>query len=382
MKIGICLSNPPAYSETFFNSKISGLQKQGYKVALFVGNKGSKFGLCDIHYQPTFINVFAVFFKSLSSIKTIYTFSKLERKDNNSVFEIVKKIFLYNHILTSRKIDWLHFGFGTQAIGKENIAKSIGAKMSVSFRGFDIGIYPLKHKNCYSRLWREVDKVHVISEDILVQCYNHGMKKKTLVSKITPAIDAGFFHSDTSKDFSKLNFLTVGRLHWKKGYTDTLLALGKLKENKIPFKYTIVGTGSNPELERIKYLIYQLNITDEVELKGKLSVKEVKKEYDKSNYYIQYSTQEGFCNAVLEAQSMGLLPIVSNAEGLSENVLHTKTGWVIPKCKPELLFNSIIEISKVSKNVKNEMVVFSKKRIKENFTIEKQQKEFIEFYNI
>lgn len=382
MKIGICLSNPPAYSETFFNSKISGLQKQGYKVALFVGNKGSKFGLCDIHYQPTFKNVFAVFFKSLSSIKAIYTFSKLERKDNNSVFEIVKKIFLYNHILTSRKIDWLHFGFGTQAIGKENIAKSIGAKMSVSFRGFDIGIYPLKYENCYSRLWREVYKVHVISEDILVQCYNHGMKKKTLVSKITPAIDAGFFHSDTSKDFSKLNFLTVGRLHWKKGYTDTLLALGKLKENKIPFKYTIVGTGSNLELERIKYLIYQLNITDEVELKGKLSVKEVKKEYDKSNYYIQYSTQEGFCNAVLEAQSMGLLPIVSNAEGLSENVLHTKTGWVIPKCKPELLFNSIIEISKISKNIKNEMVVFSKNRIKENFTIEKQQKEFIEFYNI
>ena len=39
MKIGIVLSSTPAYSETFFNSKIKGLQKNGFEVVLFVNSK-------------------------------------------------------------------------------------------------------------------------------------------------------------------------------------------------------------------------------------------------------------------------------------------------------------------------------------------------------
>ncbi|MBK7870836.1 MAG: glycosyltransferase family 4 protein [Saprospiraceae bacterium] len=53
--------------------------------------------------------------------------------------------------------------------------------------------------------------------------------------------------------------------------------------------------------------------------------------YEKADIYLQYSIQEGFCNAVLEAQAMGLLCIVSDAEGLPENILHGQTGWVVPK---------------------------------------------------
>ena len=40
-----------------------------------------------------------------------------------------------------------------------------------------------------------------------------------------------------------------------------------------------------------------------------------------SDLYIQYSFSEGFCNAVLEAQSKGVLSIVSNAGALSENII-------------------------------------------------------------
>ena len=39
-------------------------------------------------------------------------------------------------------LDWLHFGFATCALGRENLASLIGAKMSTSIRGYDIAIYP------------------------------------------------------------------------------------------------------------------------------------------------------------------------------------------------------------------------------------------------
>ena len=58
---------------------------------------------------------------------------------------------------------------------------------------------------------------------------------------------------------------------------------------------------------------------------------DIVKFYKKADIYIQYSIEEGFCNAVLEAQSMGVLTIVSDASGLIENVVDGKTGWVVPK---------------------------------------------------
>ena len=56
-----------------------------------------------------------------------------------------------------------------------------------------------------------------------------------------------------------------------------------------------------------------------------------------ADIYIQPSIQEGFCNSVLEAQAMGLLVIVSDAEGLHENVINNVTGWVVKKRNPILL---------------------------------------------
>ena len=90
--------------------------------------------------------------------------------------------------------------------------------------------------------------------------------------------------------------------------------------------------------------------------------------------------QEGFCNAVLEAQSMGVLPIVSNAEGLSENVLNNKTGWVIQKNSPKLLAEKIVEVINLPDSNKEKIRKQAIERVTKEFNIVKQQKEFIDFY--
>ncbi|MEZ4824312.1 MAG: hypothetical protein R2942_18715 [Ignavibacteria bacterium] len=55
----------------------------------------------------------------------------------------MKSVYINSHIL-SEKIDRLHFGFMTMTLKRENVAKAIDAEMSVSFRGYDINVYPLK----------------------------------------------------------------------------------------------------------------------------------------------------------------------------------------------------------------------------------------------
>jgi colanic acid/amylovoran biosynthesis glycosyltransferase len=390
MKIGIVLSNTPAYSETFFSSKIKGLQKNGFEVILFVAHQNTAFDLCTVCKAPysskknpfkLLFSILRVVLKLVFKLNRLIKFVKIEKKDGANFIEIFKKIYLNAHILTTKNIDWLHFGFATQAIGRENIAKAIGAKMAVSLRGFDIGIYPLKNPKCYDLLWESIDKLHVISNHILNLAYTNGLKNNVPYQKITPAIDTFFFKKKSLNDASKKNqlqLMTIGRLHWIKDYTSVIVALKNLKNRGIDFEYTIIGDG--PEEEKLKYLVYELGLINNIIFIGKISHKETLNYFKNSDIYIQYSLQEGFCNAVLEAQSMGVLPIVSNAEGLSENVLNNKTGWVVPKNSPKLLADKIVEVINLPESNKEKIRKQSIERVIIEFNIEKQQKEFIDFY--
>jgi colanic acid/amylovoran biosynthesis glycosyltransferase len=308
-----------------------------------------------------------------------YRFIKLERKAGTSYGSLLKKLFLNQHILRQKKLDWLHFGYATLAIGRENLAKAIQANMAVSFRGYDICLYPLDNNGCYIDVWGKIDKIHTVSNDLYHKALELGLHGEIPVQKVTPAINTDFFVSEKRNPFSgKVKILTVGRLHWKKGLSDTLHALSKLNEAGVDFQYTVVGEGD--EYDKLISIAYELNIADKVNFMGKLSPQDVKFQYENHDLYLQYSISEGFCNAALEAQAMGLLCIVSDAEGLPENVLHEQTGWVVPKQQPELLAEHIKIVLALPKKEQNRIRNNATQRVQDEFNLNKQQKEFLEFY--
>ena len=387
MRVGFILPSLPNYSETFFQSQISGLVQNGYIITLFI-NKNAKEKLTlhesvKIYLQPDvnkkirlLINLlrFLVCYPLLS-LKYI----RLERLSNRSWREILKNVIINSHILT-KKLDWIHFGFATMGIHRENVAHAIGAKSALSFRGFDIGLYPHQHSNCYNLLWQKIDKVHTISDDLYQKAVDLGLDSKIPYEKITPAINLDFFKSNIDKDLhNPLRILTVGRLTWKKGYEYALKALVLLKNAQINFEYHIVGEGHYREA--IMYSIYQLGLTKNVMLTGQIPPLEVKNEMEWADIYIQPSIQEGFCNAVLEAQAMGLLCIVTDADGLSENILDGKTGWVVPKRSPKKITEKIINILSMDDDRLNQIRKYAVKRVVNEFNLERQSQLFREFYN-
>jgi len=101
---------------------------------------------------------------------------------------------------------------------------------------------------------------------------------------------------------------------------------------------------------------------------------------DWADLYIQPSIQEGFCNAVLEAQAMGLLCVVTNAEGLAENVLNKKTGWVVNKRNSEMIANTISSILKSEDSVLDEIRERSISRISSDFNLDLQREKWKYFY--
>ncbi|WP_435139243.1 glycosyltransferase family 4 protein [Formosa sp. A9] len=386
--IALILAQPPGYSETFFRSKIKCLQDAGFTVCLYVQQASSAFDDCTVHVMPKVHSnpirqVFAmvlVFLGLLPYLRRVLRFIQLERASGRKGSQLVKNIYT-NAVLLKSDADWLHFGFATLAIQREQVAKAIGAKMAVSLRGFDVAIFPLKHPGCYKTLWQQVDKVHTISDDLLACAYRTGLSVDKPVVKITPAIALDVFTNNKYLETylgQPIKLLTVARLHWKKGFIATLEALAILKHKGMDFEYTIVGQGD--EHEAICFAIHQLGLSDRVRLLGVQTPQDVRDLMATSDVYLQYSISEGFCNAVLEAQAMGLLCVVSDAEGLAENVIHGKTGWVVPKLQPKALAATLLAVINLPRTEQQGYRERAVARVKTEFNLEQQAEEFVRFY--
>lgn len=389
LRIGLVLSSVPGYSETFFRSKIKGLQAQGFEVVLFVDYpyKYNDVLPCKTIVATTIngsklTKVYAVIRLIFSIVflnpKRSIRLYRLDRADGKSMTESIKYVIL-NQFLLSKSLDWLHFGFGMLATHRENIAQAIGAKMGVSFRGYDLYLSPLKHANCYQNLFKKAVRYHVLAEEMKATLIHRYKVSRAAIHVITPAIDTDFFKTEQQhQPMATLQLLTVARLHWKKGLVYTLEALALLKQKGIAFQYTVIGDGE--ELERLLFAVHQLGLTQEVTFKGKVSQNEVKAHLRQTDIYLQYSIQEGFCNAVLEAQAMGTLCIVSNAEGLSENVLDNETGWVVSKRQPTLLASKIVEVMQLPNARKAQIQEKATARVRKSFQLEQQQMAFFKFF--
>jgi colanic acid/amylovoran biosynthesis glycosyltransferase len=383
--IGIFVSNPPGYSETFLRSKIQILQERGFRITVF-SLKRTDENLPYTHVQPWPMGVKAIYFllpliyTIITSLKAITRFWNLQKKEGYSAKDIIKSIYINLHVL-SNPVDHLHYEFGTLAISREVLAKAIKAKMTCSFRGFDIAIYPIKHPNCYSKLWKHVDAVHSISDDLIQLVKNQHLPPSIPLIKIEPWIDIEAFPLKSNLGYidNIPQLLTIGRLHWKKGYTLLLDALYILKQRAQPFHLTIIGGGD--EYESLVFQAHQLGLTTDIKFTGRVAHAEVKKYIHANDIYIQPSIQEGFCNAVLEAQASGMLVAVSTAEGLPENLGNGETGWIFEKGNKQQLADTLIEIIKKPKETRMEYAMKAHERAKNNYSIEHQIPNLIAFFS-
>lgn len=388
--IGLVLAQAPGYSETFMLNKIRGLSASGFRVIVFT-DRVTNTKIAGIHEVSGFdlpsnsimrmlmVGVTMVYLVLRFPVRT-YRYYYLERNAGSSFNSIVRALFTSAHILPFT-IDRLHFGFATLGVGRENLGKAIGAKVSASFRGYDISIFPLKRPNVYSKLWKALDKVHTISDDLYIEARHLGLPESVPCVKIMPAIDANKFLYTRSFDRQPeiVKILTVARMQWKKGLEVALDAMALLKARGVKFQYTIVGGGV--DYERLCFARHQLDLESEVTFAGKKSHHEIAMMMREHDVYLQPSLQEGFCNSVLEAQASGLLCIVTNAEGLSENVLHELTGWVEQKWNASALADKIEYLSDLPKEKKQEFCQRAQDRILHTFTLAKQSQYFTEFFS-
>jgi len=294
----------------------------------------------------------------------------------------IRKLFiqftLYYPML-SVKPDIVHFEYGTLAHRFSDIKKFIQCKTSVSFRGYDLNYVGLEDKGYYNKVWNSFDGFHFLGNDLKKRAIKRGYQTGKTEALIPPGIDTGFFkYDEPQKTNDKLVIISVGRLVWKKGYEYGLQAVAILKQKNIPFEYRIIADGNYEQ--PIRFAISELGLENEVRLLGGKSPEEIRDELSKADVFLHPAVSEGFSNAVLEAQAMGLPVITTGADGLSENIQDGLTGFVVPVYNTAAMADKL-EWCYTNKDKLEVMGKAGVERVLNNFRIEGQVKKFEEFYN-
>lgn len=280
--------------------------------------------------------------------------------------------------------DLVHLEFGTEAANRIDLADATGAPVTASFRGYDLNIYGLDDPDTYTAVWPRLAGVHFLGRDLERRARSRGYRGGLPTALIAPAVDTARFHprepdgDGAAGEDGIVRILSVGRLHWKKGYEFALHALRLLADRGVAFEYRIVGDG--PFADAVRACIDDLGLGSSVTLVGAVDHSSVVQELHRSDLFLHAAVSEGFCNAVLEAQAMTLPVVCSDADGLPENVEDGVTGLVVPRRDPAAMADALEALARDPAR-RRRMGNAGRRRVTEHFDPHRQIEQFVAFFD-
>lgn len=284
--------------------------------------------------------------------------------------------------LMASKPEILHFEFGTLAIKKIYLKQVLDCKVIVSFRGYDLNYYKLSDSNVYHQIWKDADGFHFLGQDLYNRALRRGFDSTgKIVHLIPPALHPHVFKRKKElveeNNIRPVSIISVGRLVWKKGISYGLLAFRNFLDKGGKGTYHIVGVG--PAYEEVEFLIHELGLVEHVVMHGKLMPEETKAQLDEADIFLHPSISEGFCNAVIEAQSMEIPVVTTDADGLAENIENNVTGFLVKKWDTTDMADKLLKLYQ-NPELRFEFGKNGRKRVLEKYTVEKQVHAFDKLY--
>ncbi len=203
----------------------------------------------------------------------------------------------------------------------------------VHFHGFDSSDHATlkKYDDSYRKLFNISRYIVVVSEIMKNELIKLGAPVNKIVNN-PYGVDLDFFDGAKPENSPPV-FVAVGRFAEKKAPDLTIRAFYEVYKVNQDVKLIMIGDG--PLLKSCKDLVNELKLNDNVEFKGVLNREEILKTLKTGRVFVQHSVRaksgdmEGTPNTILEASATGL-PIVSTFHaGISEAVIHQKTGFLV-----------------------------------------------------
>jgi glycosyltransferase involved in cell wall biosynthesis len=231
-------------------------------------------------------------------------------------------------------------------------------------------------KLAYKTLSFRFDMVAAVSNSI-----HHFIKKERgqnpeKITTIYYGVDLTKYSPVQKPPNKEIVFGTVARLVFQKGHTYLLDAIKSTNEKFPNARWKFVGGGYMEN--ELKEKTTQLGLLDVVEFLG--NSENIPEQLQAFDVFVLPSLWEGFPNVLLEAMASGLPVIATSVEGTVELVVDATTGLLVPKKDPTSLYLAMEKIL-YNPNLIMEFGNEGRKRVEENFSVEKQVNEFEELYD-
>lgn len=292
----------------------------------------------------------------------------------------LRSVYLRAHMI-GLQLDLMHIEFDWQGSLIADMKFFFNCPLLLSSRGSArrttvINAYP----NMMRSLFEIADYYHIISNYLYNDLKNLGLPAKISVTIIEPSIDVDLFAPNrlTRNSNGVIQIATIARLSWAKGHEFILDALSLVRKAGVQFHYFIFGDGDYHE--PIAFAIHQNGLTDSVTFVPYIPREQLADRLNSIDILVHLALEEGFCNAVIEAQAMQIPCVVSDSGGLPENVADGVTGFVVPRRNPRAAAEKIILLAKDS-DLRFQMGQEGRKRVMARFDLKLQIAKFANLYN-
>lgn len=289
-----------------------------------------------------------------SNVRIIKLNEYVDIEKNNFINRIKKYKTLKNKLIVS-KYDIVHIHFISTysffLLGLKNLIVSLWGKDIIWDYNYNEPFFKRSIKN---RILKKVKYISTTSNFLKNTAISYHAKSEEKIRVIPFGVELNKFEPGREKFSSDLiRIVFVKHFETKYGPMLLLEAFNNLCQKNNNIKLTLIGDGQL-KAEVINF-IQKNNLTEKVELTGRLSHKEIIHQLDSSDIFVMPSIyqSESFGVAAIEASAMQLPIIVTKVGGVPEVVLHNKTGLLIEP-------NDVIEIEKaIDYLIKNRLVAKS-----------------------
>lgn len=175
-----------------------------------------------------------------------------------------------------------------------------------------------------------------------------------------------------------LQMIYVGRLEEEqKRISDLIKICKKLSEDKINYRFSIVGDGE--EMPKIKEALTKEIAAGSVILHGWLKDEDVIGAMRKSDVFVLTSAYEGFCIALVESMANGCCPVVTDIRSGNKHLIKNgENGFILPIGDT----NGFADILKFLNLNRTELLEFRKKAWEtgKNYSSEKMVSTYQEYF--
>lgn len=258
-------------------------------------------------------------------------------------------------IIRDNEIDLVHSqgaraDFFARLAGRMANVPNILCTIAMPVEGFEVGRWRKKIYRFLDWLSERYVKKFIVVSDSLRKALTEGRRISShSVVRIYNGIELDHYQPQSNATSLRSQWSippsaplvgAIGRMVWQKGFTYFIKAIPELLQIEPSAKFVLVGEG--PLKEDLEALAHDLDVRDHIIFPG--FTRRIREALASMDVLVVPSVLEGFPIVTLEAMAVGKPIVATNIDGITEQILNSTEGILVPPKDPKALTTAIIRL--------------------------------------